>query len=284
MGPHRMLGEPIIPGCNTMKNLRSVLPLLLVVMLVALLFIPGLASASVNATFSRSSSAFYSNGTWVSPSTGRFDTIVGQPGLLIEEGITNYWPANVANGGEDGTTTGFATLNGARVSSDTSQYYNGTHSIKVITCATLANSQAYVTRSVSSNAVYTISLYLKGTSGSEAVSMIASDNAGLLTTRNVTLTTGWQRYSFNFTTNAGAGTLTFKLGSANATGMTFYADSLQIENSWATTTWYQGGSVRAADVLTIPTAGVINPNNCTISQWLYVDNNTKDTHVSRDLF
>jgi len=74
---------------------------------------------------------------------------------------TNILNVNQANGGEDGTTTGFVPFSGAAISNSTTWAYQGTHSIKAITTGQPGGIET-TPKSATANTHYTGQLRLKG--------------------------------------------------------------------------------------------------------------------------
>lgn len=130
---------------------------------------------------------------------------------------------------------------------------------------------------ISAGAMYTISVWARGASGGEALEIFAFEytddsnafNAANTTSKVVTLTTEWKRYTY--TRTAGTGTVRCWTRFDNETaGQTIYYCGAQLENfPWATGLMASGGS-RVGASLQYEIAGnlVPNPNEFTINAWV----------------
>jgi len=124
---------------------------------------------------------------------------------------------------------------------------------------------------VTGNKTYIASVFLKG-SGTVALYVNEFDSLGKFLRYSgpcvITLNSSWQRATLTVTVSSDATQITMYVqtyGSAQA--ITFWADGLQIEQKPYATSFID--DTRAAENLTIPTAGVLNPQEGTVECWVY---------------
>lgn len=221
--------------------------------------------------FTRPSVANLSDGTLVATGLPRFEA--GQHGraVLVEEGTTNLLTANQASGGEDGTTTGFSARNSATVTRDTAEKYAGEASVKVETPGAVTREGVNIYKSVAGMTVgsmYTASVWLRG---GGTVHLYLEETPGYQSTSIVVgLTEQWTRYSISHTITAEGRTgMTISIYTiATVQAVTFWADNLQLEAKDHVTSWHPGGSTRAKEMISIPSAGIVRPDKGTFEVWI----------------
>lgn len=220
-------------------------------------------------TFARASKAYLSDGTEVDAGVPRFEDGKFDRAVLVEEGTTNLLTANQSSIETD--TTGLAGQYGATITRDTTEYWNGNASLKVVTPG--ARNFEGVTASVTGMTLavgdqYTASAWVKG-AGTVLISLAESGSAYyVISGIPVTLTDDWQRITVTRTIiNAANTTLSLFVWTYTTQATTFYVDGLQIEKKPYATSWQIGGTARAAETLTLPTAGVLNLQEGTIALW-----------------
>ncbi len=152
----------------------------------------------------------------------------------------NLLTENQANGTEDGTTDGFNGVNSATIESSTAEAWQGSRSIKVVTPGSVVQEGARVdTTTALSGFQYTGTVYLKGEVGGEEVSLVIANQAG--TTRgskDIILTTDWQRFDITGTLLANeTGVRLYVLTRGSAASVTFYMDGLQLQKGDTATPW-----------------------------------------------
>lgn len=154
----------------------------------------------------------------------------------------NLLSLNRTNGAEDGTTTGFSDWQPGNIfTSDTTEYWQGSRSLKTVTANLISGEGFAVTTSiVSVGNAYTFSVYLKG-AGTVNVCISESTSPYPTTCSFVTLTSTWTRYSVTrtMTLNNSSGVWPIVVTSAKQAA-TYYADGLQFEQSSSATAWVAG--------------------------------------------
>jgi len=174
--------------------------------------------------------------------TGSISSITGwnwsyKPSNLLHE--------NAANGTESGYGTGIGAYNsGTSVTSTTTEAWEGTHSIKVITDGTAFN-QGVATNLVTykNSTTYQFSAYVKG-NGTIYLTITEFNNGTYIEQSNSgiqTLTTDWQRFNCTRTATVGNAFSMTVITSSNQ-NTTFYVDGLQFEASPTVSTWHPPGS------------------------------------------
>jgi hypothetical protein len=223
--------------------------------------------------FTRASVAYKQDGTQVVANQPRFETGKFDQAVMVEEGTTNLLTANQSSVETD--TTGLNATADATISRDTVEKWHGVASLKVVT-AGIGTAEGFYTESinVTPSATYTASVWLKG-SGTVNLRIREIDSAGATigdTFSNViTLTSQWTRYSVTRTFGSTGVKANMHVRTVVTQAITFYADGLQIEQKAFATSWTLGGSTRSPETLTIPTAGVLNPQEGTVEGWVYVN-------------
>lgn len=173
--------------------------------------------------------------------------------VAVEPATTNLLDADSRDA--ENAPTGFTALNSATISGDTSNYWQGTKSLKVVTSAspTLKEGAKTAAITTTSGNQHSGSVYLKGDSGGEEVDVYIRNTTlaanGVIT--SVTLTAGeWKRVECTissglvFTGNSLALYIVEKTSGSN---ITFYADGFQLEEASTVTSWVDG--TRANGVL-----------------------------------
>lgn len=223
-------------------------------------------------TFSRASVAYLDDGTQIPSGAPRYQA--GAPGfgqaVMVEEGTTNLLTANQASVETD--TTGFGS-SGATISRDTTKAWHGAASLKVVTAGAVITEWAGVNFAGAVSTTYTISVWVWAPQGA-SMELNATDNIDLfLGNTKFTGTGAWQRVTLKVTTDALHGSFLFYVATADTPqAITFWLDGLQIEQKAYATLWQlPSDGARAAESLTIPTAGVLNPAEGEISFLVYVD-------------
>lgn len=232
-------------------------------------------------TFTRSSVAYKTDGTQVSANVPRFEDGKFGKAVMVEEETTNAF--NNPNF-EDGTT-GWGTggfSDNTLLTSVTDDVYSGSKAVRVErvsgsmlgTGATI--SQNIGTRIVlTQNQSVTVSFYVKGKGNTIDKTVWAyiytTDGANIVIVSRgklYTLTGDWQRISHTLTWPYATSTTNIygycRVENINI-GDYFYVDDAQLEAKPYATSFIDG--TRAAETLTIPTYGVLNPQEGTIEFW-----------------
>lgn len=247
----------------------------------------------VIAKFTRNSTAYLSNGTLVNTNLPRY-----YPGLtysqnpndlaiMVEEGTTNliknpsasndltYWYLN-----KDANSV--ASM--ARITND------GVLGSTCVECTrtTLASSGWIVFQQMlyqyssspyfDTTKQYTLSFWAKSIAGSNVLTVTIKDSNGTNIVSNgkaVTLTSDWQRYVITFTPLI-AGNQPVLYLTIGADNSTFRITAVQLEQKPYATSFID--ATRSPETLTIPTAGVLNPQEGTVECWVYVNNYLKTNY------
>lgn len=163
--------------------------------------------------------------------------------LPFQEGTTNLLTANQASVETD--TTGFNVSSGTTISRDTTEYWHGAASLKVVTDGSIANqgvATSGAATTVSPNTKYSCSAWVKG---SGSVLIRGRDDTGTFTDSSaITLTSAWQRLTVTHTTSATAANMWLSVLTSGTQAITFYADGLQIEQKAYATEFVLGGITR----------------------------------------
>lgn len=184
--------------------------------------------------------------------------------LGVEPAATNILSQNKRDGTEDGTTTGFAVVAGAGISSSTTQKLQGSRSLRVITAA-LGDGTETTTETASAATTYTGSGYVYVAS-QRTLRTVMIDSTGANTAANFTAYAGkWTRFSVSHTTAGGANTIRIQLLDQEAGGITYYWDALQIETGAVATTW--ANATRAAGDLAYAASLVTGACDLTVACW-----------------
>ncbi len=245
-------------------------------------------------TFSRNSVACLSNGQQVAANVPRFETVDGRIGVLVEEGTTNLLPNPRVDGTAGSTPMSFGVASGnsavvstnitdrdgngkiakhTRNPSQTGDSNCGYQSYNNAPANTTFTASVYVWIPSSAN-VDSIALRLEGPAYSGVPKLINAD----LTKRDQ-----WQRITVSGPTNSSGGQIVVVLRiSAPADGQYIYTDSWQLEQKAYSTSFVNG--TRSPETLTIPTAGVLSPQEGTVEGWVYVDDVSKFTNNLWQLF
>lgn len=197
---------------------------------------------------------------WILPSQGK--------GIYIEEGTTNLLTANQSDVETD--TTGFEQMGTATLTRVTSEYWRGSACIR--SQSSSSGHGFRVNNGVQAAGVYTWSVYLKGTG---TVKIQLYDGTATVQQTNITLTSNWTRYTITGTMlNATVYGYVVQDGVGTAD---VYCDGLQLEQKSYATSWQIGGTARAAETLSLPTAGVLTPTQGTWEQMTYFTPSMKRT-------
>jgi len=232
---------------------------------------------NVNApTFIRSSIAYKSDGSQVAANPPRFDVIDGVLGLMVEEGTTNLvsnpsfesgmWPElwNPENGTATLVTGWNGSGNATRIT-----ITNEDGAFGIVSACNM---------SLSEGVKYTISFRARAIRDNFPVTYmhLVSSSVSNSVLPTIKLGTTWQRYTITYTIPAGKTASDYGLMIAiDSRHSAVYAndwievDDVQIEAKPYATSFIDG--TRSPETLTIPTAGVLNPQEGTIECWVYVN-------------
>jgi hypothetical protein len=231
------------------------------------------------ATFTRNSEAIDSLGRIALPELPRLE-YVDEVGWVtwVEEADTNLLTANQANVETD--ITGFNSVSSAVLSRDTTIFKYGNASLKTVTPGAVANEGFYTSfASVVASNAYTASVWFKG-SGTVLLGVseytAASVYVGLTYTSTITLTDTWTRYSVSraFGSTGERALIRIITTSGTAQAIIFWDDGLNLSPKAYPTSFCMPGSPRAAESLTMPTAG-LSVSEGTIEGIVEINDNSK---------
>jgi len=241
---------------------------------------------NVQATFSRNSIAYKQDGTAVLTGQPRFET--GSQGdalgaVMVEEGTTNLVPNPLAEDNLIGIAGGFYGTSAGAVERSTVLPSGCLWATGVKTTVTVAGdvnlifkqtdgSEATTGIPVTAGATYTYSIWLYIPSDSNITALRlrpiewnSSGNAVKDNSLTVFATKGvWQRVIATWTLQSTTAKVTLRVF-ANGTGE-FYATACMLEQKPYATSFING--TRSPEILTIPTAGVLNPQEGTVEFWV----------------
>ncbi len=224
-------------------------------------------------TFTRSSVAYKTDGTQVSANVPRFEDGKFGKAIMVEEGTTNLLSAE--NSSFEGGTVGNwgATLSTLSIVSSPS--WHGGKALKIVPTAQDGRAQIRVDSGglglISQGDTVTLSAYARLESGGPAnvtVAFIIGGVGGFKTTLPVT-SSGWTRISITKTIDQLGTSVYIQLygGEYGVSQATVIFDGIKLEKKAYPTSWTLGGTTRSPETLTIPTAGVLNPQEGTIKFW-----------------
>lgn len=232
-------------------------------------------------SFNRQSLAYDSKGRLYHLHNARFEQGKFGKGVLIEEGTTNLISNPTFRDGITGWLRQYNPDASYTILSEGNITY---HQCKFINDS---SSSAYIFRDItglSPNTTYTLSfrgrwVFTQAVSNGVYVDLY---EVGTFTFKERLFTSGgavadsrpdWQRLSFQFTTGASETgvriALVLYFGGNDETGSYFDVSECQLEQKPYATSFIDG--TRAAETLTIPTAGVLNPQEGTVECWVYVN-------------
>jgi hypothetical protein len=231
------------------------------------------------------------DGTSVLANVPRFET---GKGLTVEEGTTNLLTAQQAGLPAAGTA-GFVGNSGPEtLSRDIGAGYRimGSAALKVITPGTIPGegvaSGVALTVTIPNN-TYTLSGYFCGAGNIKLGLVEYQDGVGAVGTtwcsiNPIALTATSTRYSVSRTFGATGNRAYLLILTTAAAAITFYVSGLQIEQKAYATSWIDGAATRNAEVVTVPTAGVLSPSQGTVEMLVNVTDTLKSTAAVNRLF
>lgn len=240
-------------------------------------------------TLVRNTIAYNSDGTTVTTNTIRYTTAgkFGQT-VRLEEASTNLLTANMSNVETDLTGLYYATGGTATLVRDTAQHWEGTASAKVTnttataTDTTVSHTEVALTAATS----YVGSAWVRSDSAVTVLPIgIAEDAAstvlGTFYGTAVALTPNtWTRIYLIGTTPAnttkGRIAIKFQALPTNGNG---WVDGQMIDAATVLKSFITGGTTRNADVLTVPSAGILNDAKGTYEGWFYDDGTSQSAMV-----
>lgn len=181
--------------------------------------------------------------------------------IFLEEGTSNLLTANQANGGEDGTTTGWTKWGTNTIVSSTEQKWEGARSIKVTYQDDLRLASMGVNLPSSARTTIAVRVLIPVDWDGGAI-RISDDGtfAGKTSVEGPFLTSEkgvWVTLKYIFTPGTDlAGGLVLRADSAPTAGKFVYFDGLQVEQKGYATSWHSGGGTRSDESVAIPTSSL----------------------------
>ncbi len=177
------------------------------------------------------------------PGKGKVRWITAYDGATKKATISEPWSKNILTANQasvETDTTGFKAINGATISRDTTEHYDGIASLKVVV---EHNFQGFSVKvdSAKANTVYTASFYIKkGTLDPIIAQFKLKDYTNNVSQTELIwpcgLNTDWTRYSVTVTTGPLSVTdLRLEITKGSGGGTIFFADAIQIEEGPAAT-------------------------------------------------
>lgn len=215
--------------------------------------------------------------TLVASGVPRFETIGGRTGVMVEEGTTNL----KADGSNESAASLVTYGTHSTVTRTTDEAHSGSYSLKVELNASAASWEGAQTTAWTvavttlRGKTLTVSIWFKRTevvNNGYRVSLGDSDgtNWEWVNGANSEKTADWQRIVATKVIQADATSIQVTVNANFNGAVTFYLDDLQLQEGVATT---YTDTTRAAETVTIPTAGVLSAAEGTV-EFAYCPNNT----------
>ena len=240
-------------------------------------------------TFSRSSIAYKQDGTQVAVGVPRYETGTYGQAIMIEEGTTNLLMNNQASVETDLTgLTGWSVNTSHTFTRDTTVFWQGSASAKLISnyagAQQISISTSGTRSAVTAGLSYAFSARLRAQAAAGRqwkISVLWYDGAGAnISQANSSLSSASSAFTeLTLIATAPVGAVTCFV-SADLVGALqneiLWYDGGQIEQKAYPSSWQLPGSARAAEVLTVPTAGVFTKSNWAV-ELVYVPKSTVAT-------
>src|SRR5690606_10889485 len=166
-------------------------------------------------------------------------------------------------------------VNGATVSPDTTEHWQGASSLKV-ECPGSSAEEGVATYGIKvfSNRVYTASVYIKGPSGSSVKMKVQKIRADGSVEEEVegsprSISTNWSRIQHTFTTSLDTRFVKVLVVTTSAQAITFYVDAYQVEEGPYATSWTPYARWDKPEEIVVNSADSKNVVNATIRAVAY---------------
>jgi hypothetical protein len=217
--------------------------------------------------FVRESAAYRADGTQVIANIPRLETGKFGKAIMVEEGTTNL----LKNASfETGTADGW-TLSGTNMTVQSTEKRSGSYALRIVDTSTSASEYAYQIVSATAGTVYTLSAYAKMVSGTQDLYLDFLDSTGARIAPYIISfsETTWTRKSITQTAPADTASIKVWLYSDVSNTSDGYWDDMQLEaKAYPTSIIFANDATtqptRSPETLTIPTAGVLNPQEGTV--------------------
>jgi len=246
--------------------------------------------SNIQLTFIRPSVAYTSGGTQVGVNVPRFEAGKFGQAIMVEEETTNalsyaftsdtkllqYYYLNFTGIQDSSSVTIDATQTPPLSGQKVVKHYaavNGSYIMAKDAYGVFYDAASTAKLAVTGGSYVTFSIWAKGQNGGEQIKIYifdyASDTGSFRVRKNqtFTITNTWQRYVVTVQTASDAVRAWARVDN-NLAGQTVYWCAPQLENEAYATSFTP--STRSPETLTIPTAGVLNPQEGTVEFWVYV--------------
>jgi phage minor structural protein len=227
------------------------------------------------ATFSRSSVAYLSNGTEVAANVPRYESGKFGKAIMVEEGTTNAFGSSGrldTDSNNDGLADNVVVYTLISSYSMVSDSWLGTKSQRAVSSGSGNPRLQYnVAQAVSAGQVWTVSIRGKAQAGKTLFLVVKdqTDNTFTGSIKTQIATGSWDLITLTFTIPDDVTSIKVQFGLQNAVADDWFQYcALQLEKKPYATSFIDG--TRATETLTIPTAGVLNPQEGTVECWVYV--------------
>lgn len=229
-------------------------------------------------TFTRNSVAYLSDGTQVAANQPRFEPGKFEKAVMVEEGTTNKYSANHSQG--------LSPLNFndsvVNVTSGQLDPFGGTNAVRIQASGGTSTLKAvYNAYAPASGVACSGQIWVRNRSITQLI--VHSNQGGRQET--VLQSDGWKKIIWENIIGDGYGILQHQLRVLSVDDeIDCDVAFLQYEEKPYCTSWQIGGTARAAETLTIPTEGVLNPQEGTVDIYLYVNPAHRDPTLVRQFF
>ena len=228
-------------------------------------------------TFTRSSVAYLSDGTQVVANMPRFEPGKFGKAIMLEEGATNLLQNPSFETGNFSSWILF-TYGGATYEVTSEKTWHGSYSAKITADGT-ASGNAGIYQSMASataGVTYAFSVKLAGALGANKVYLMfrwrTADNTTIkddIFYISEVMPQAFKTYSVTATAPENTAKMEVHVRIVKDAVGVLYVDAAQLEQKPYATSFIDG--TRSPESLTIPTAGVLNPQEGTIECWVYID-------------
>jgi len=232
--------------------------------------------SNIQLTFIRPSVAYTSNGAQVGVNVPRFEAGKFGQAVMVEEGTTNLLQNPSFETGNFSSWYLFTPYGGATYEVTSEKTWHGSYSVKITADGTARSSVGISQSMVSATAgvTYTFSVKLAGTLGANKVFLVfrwrTADNTLIKDDDNFYISEAmpqtFKTYSATATAPENTAIMEVHVRIVKDAVGVIYVDAAQLEQKPYATSFIDG--TRAAETLTIPTAGVLNPQEGTIEFWV----------------
>jgi hypothetical protein len=165
---------------------------------------------------------------------------------------------NIATNPSFETATMWTAKNGSGASATSqasSPFYDGVKSMQVATSSTATNAGALFSTSLTLNATYVLSLYVKASTTNFSTFQMGYTNTGgdnnCFTSDQTVVLSGWTRMTCSFTVTTTAGTSIY-VKQTDALGRTYFIDAVLLETDANASGYYENGQISLQGTVNTP--------------------------------